>query len=122
MRLAAIAALALLVQSCGEKKPEIEPSHRGVYFAAGADVNSFTPCGEQSMYWVEGKASFGLQARYREITRRPFQPIYVELLAEVQSRSNQALREGHTGNIRVDSVLTARTVVPATCKLPAPEE
>ena len=95
MRFTAAARLALVVQACG---------------------------GEKSTYWVEGKASFGLQASYREMARRPFQPIYVALLAQVQPPRNQALRVGHTGNIRVDSVLTARTAVPATCKIPAPDE
>jgi hypothetical protein len=56
------------------------------------------------------------------LARRPFQPIYVELTAEVLPRGNQVPMEGHNGNIRVDTVLEARTVVPRTCKLPMPEE
>jgi len=122
VRRAAFLFVATLGAACaGEKAPAIEPTHRGVYLA-GNQLNSFTPCGEQKLYWVEGKASFGLQARYRELARRPFQPIYVELTAEVLPPGNQYPMEGHSGNIRVDTVLEARTVVPRTCKLPVPEE
>lgn len=117
-RLLVAAALAASCQR--EKAPGIEPSHRGIY-VGGNQLNSFTACGEQKLYWVEGKASFGLQARYRELARRPFQPIYVELKAEVPARGSQAPMEAHEGYIRVDTVLEARTIVPRTCKLPEAE-
>jgi len=122
MRLAAAALLCAAV-ACRSKEKEnaIQPTHRGFYLA-GNQLNSFTACGDQKMYWVVGKASFGLQSRYRELARRPFQPVYVELLAEIVPLGNQAPMEAHEGNIRVDTVLEARTIIPRTCKLPTPDE
>jgi hypothetical protein len=117
------AALLFAAVSCrsDEKKDVTQPTHRGVYIA-GNQLNSLTICDGRKIYWVVGRASFGLQARYQQLTRRPFQPIYVELLAEVVPPGNQALMEAHDGNIRVDTVLEARTTVPRTCKLPATDE
>ena len=120
-RFAAAALLCVAVACGGEKKSTIEPTHRGVYIG-GNQLNSFTACGDTKLYWVVGKASFGLQSRYQQLVRRPFQPIYVEFLAEVVPMGNQYPMEGHTGNIRVDTVLEARTIVPRTCKMPSPGE
>ena len=123
MRRAATAALLCLAVACRsqEKKDAIAPTHRG-YYLAGNQLNSFTACGGEKMYWVVGNASFGLQSRYRQLVRRPFQPIYVELVAEIVPLGNQAPMEAHEGNIRVDTVLEARTIIPRTCKLPSPDE
>ena len=117
------AALVCVAVACGgeEKKNAIEPTHRGVYIG-GNQLNSFTSCGDTKLYWVVGKASFGLQSRYQQLVRRPFQPIYVEFLAAVVPPGNQAPMEAHNGNIRVDTVLEARITVPRTCKLPATDE
>lgn len=119
-RLVFVAAVLAACSAAGEAKPGIEPSHRGVYLG-GNQLNSFVACGDKKMYWVEGKASFALGARYRELVRRPFQPIYVEFTAETLAYNGRMSMEGHTGYIRVDSVLEARTIIPRTCKLPEVE-
>ncbi len=102
------------MQSC-KVEPKPQPTHRGVYIG-GRDMNSFLPCGVDSLYWVEGGAKPALQASYVRIARRPLQPIYVELKAQVLPRGNQAPMEGHVGSIRVDTVLTATNQVPLECR------
>lgn len=68
------------------------------------------------MYWVEGRAQSALQTRYSALARRPFQPVYVEIKAQVLPRGSQAPMEGHDGAIRIDTVLTATTQVPLECR------
>lgn len=79
-------------------------------------MNSFIPCGSDSIYWVEGRAKAALQSRYSQLAHRPFQNVYVELMAQVMPRGNQMPMEGHSGNIRIDTVLTATTQVPVECR------
>ena len=119
MRRVVLASVLLSVLACA-KAPAVQPTHRGLFLGSNS-LSSFTPCGEAKLWWVEGPASFGLQSRYRVLARRPFQPIYVELLAQYQPRSNRMPMEGHDGYLRVDSVLRAQLGVPADCKLVAPE-
>jgi len=74
------------------------------------------------MYWVVGRASFVLQSQYRQMAHRPFQPLYIEIRGEVAPAGGQAPMEGHTGNIRVDTVLRAQTIMPVDCKVLVEEE
>jgi hypothetical protein len=112
---AASAIAAALALSACKIAAKPQPTHRGVY-TGGNQLNTFIPCGEDKMYWVEGKAKSALQSRYAEKARRPFQPIYVELKAQIVPPGNQAPMEGHEGSIRVDTVLTATSQVPLECR------
>jgi hypothetical protein len=111
---ACVLAAALALSGC-KIKEKPQPTHRGVY-SSSQSLNTFIPCGEDKLYWVEGKAKSSLQTRYGELTRRPFQPIYIEIKAQVMPRTTAAPMEGHEGSIRVDTVLTATTQVPLECR------
>lgn len=123
-RVAAVAVcVAVAAGACKiEQKPQ--PTHRGVYLGKpggagsvpGSEMNSFIPCGSDTIYWVEGPAKSALQSRYSTLARRPFQSVYVELKAQVLPRGNAAPMEGHQATIRIDTVLTATTQVPVECR------
>ena len=121
MSRAAALLCALIVTGCQREAERVQPTHRGFYLG-GNQLNTFTPCGEANLYWVVGRASFGLQSRYRVLARRPFQPIYVELIAARADMGNQAPMHAHEGNIRVDSVLRAQLGAPSDCKVVVPDE
>lgn len=104
-----------LVLGCKEE-PKYIPTHKGL-FVYGNQLNSFTPCNEDRMYWVEGRAAKQIQARHGTMTRRPFQPIYVEIQGRVLPPSNQYPMEAHDGSIRIDTVLTAQIIRPKDCKI-----
>jgi len=115
-------SLPFFVAACeGSRQPEVQPTHRGRY-VGGDQLNTFAPCGEKQMYWVVGRASFVLQSQYRQMAHRPFQPLYIEIRGEVAPAGGQAPMEGHTGNIRVDTVLRAQTIMPVDCKVLVEEE
>ena len=115
-------SLPFFVAACGgSKQAEVQPTHRGRY-VGGDQLNTFAPCGEKQMYWVVGRASFVLQSQYRQMAHRPFQPLYIEIRGEVAPAGGQAPMEGHTGNIRVDTVLRAQTIMPVDCKVLVEEE
>ncbi|HJQ20067.1 MAG TPA: hypothetical protein VJ867_06945 [Gemmatimonadaceae bacterium] len=105
-----------------EEKPR--PSLRGVYLGVaggvgsvpGSELNSFIPCGSDSIYWVEGRGKSGLQTRYGQIAHRQFQPVYVEANGAVSPPNGQAVMEGHSGNMRIDTVFTVTTQVPVECR------
>ncbi|HMC57117.1 MAG TPA: hypothetical protein VKH19_18200 [Gemmatimonadaceae bacterium] len=112
---AAGAFAAVLALSACKIAAKPQPSHRGIY-TGGAQANYFIPCGENKMYWVAGKAKDALQSSYAEKARRQFQPIYVEVKAQVVPPGDQAPMEGTDGYLRIDTVLTATSQVPLECR------
>jgi hypothetical protein len=90
-------------------------------FYWGHEVESFQPCGSKKAYWVKGDKKV-LQPlrerteRLREQRGKPYQPIYVEAVGAIDTKSR---REGFAGDyhglFHLRKVARASNVVPKDC-------
>ena len=117
MRRLVVIATTLLIAACAPAGPE--PTHRGIYVGGqGApELNIFTPCGDTTMLWVEGKPATieRLRKAHETMTQSVFQPIYIEIRGRTMPRGNAQLDHMYTGVLHVDTVLTRSGRAPMAC-------
>jgi hypothetical protein len=117
MRRLAVIATIVLFTACGPDGPV--PTHRGTYVGGeGAqELNIFTPCGDTTMLWVEGKPATieRLRKAHQTMTRSVFQPIYIEVRGRTMPRGNAQLDQMYTGVMHIDTVLTRSGRAPMAC-------
>lgn len=95
---------------------------QGVY-RAGNQVNSLQPCPGNLVYWVGGNAPAVLALREYVLkhSQRPYQPVYVELLATLSPKQRVGDAAGYDGLLLVDSVENISLHLPEACRSLPPE-
>jgi hypothetical protein len=109
--------MIVLATACGAEGPE--PTHRGTYLGGegNAELNMFTPCGDTTTLWVEGKPQTveRLRKAHQTMTRNQFQPIYIEFRGRVLPPGSTHMGDMYSGIIHVDTVLTRSGRAPMSC-------
>jgi hypothetical protein len=90
-------------------------------FYWGHEVESFQPCGSKKAYWVKGDKKV-LQPlrdrteRLREQRGKPYQPIYVEAVGTIDTKSKrEGFAEDYQGHFHLRKVARVSNVVPKVC-------
>jgi hypothetical protein len=107
-----IAVLAGLLLSCGGSPR----SYRG-HYVYGAEVETFEPCGSSRVYWVRApiKILGELRASHEEMTERPYEKIFVELVGELGPRATEGFPAEYDGQFTAESILVIRPAAPDDC-------
>ncbi len=79
------------------------------HYTYGHEVNVFQPCGSSQVYWVGAPDSLmaDLKAMHRELTKGPYEPVFVRLAGSLGEVPLKAL-DGFPGEY--DGWLTVRVV------------
>ena len=91
-------------------------------FYWGREVRSFQPCGSKKAYWVQGdeKTLRPLRERtekLREQRGKPYQPIYVEALGAIDTKSKKdGFGEDYDGLFHLRKVVRVSDAVPKECR------
>lgn len=95
---------------------------QGLY-RAGAEVNSFQPCPGNLVYWLDGSSDVALSLREYALkyTRRPYQPIYVELVGELSGKPRTGAAAGYDDVLQLQSVEAISLELPEPCQQLPPE-
>ena len=83
------------------------------FYAQGFEVDGFRPCGSDESWWVTEGAE--LRTRYRELTTRQYEEVYVELRGQVGPRGRYGHLGAYTRELSVDEVITIRPIHPGDC-------
>ena len=115
-----LAALTSAAAHAGDQAQALQL--RGFYYW-GAEVETFHPCDSDKAFWVTGpkqvlaplreKASALSKARHK-----PYQPIYVEVLATPRARAADGFAADYDGMYELTSVQRADTTAPPNCEGP----
>ena len=90
-------------------------------FYWGHEVESFQPCGSRKAYWVQGDEKIlhplrDRTERLREQRGKPYQPIYVEAVGAIDTKSKrEGFAQNYHGLFHLLKVARASNVVPKEC-------
>ncbi len=104
--------MPLLLSACATTTHPAAGRYEGFY-TWGFEVSGFQPCGSTESWWVTGG---DLQSRYDEVATRAYEPVYVEVTAEVGPEG----KFGHLGassrEVEVKEVLEMRAARATDCR------
>ncbi len=73
----------------------------------GHETHSFSPCGEKKEYWVVDRTNGDLADLYEELTRKPYEPIFVEVHGFVGRKPKDGFGADHDASLVVLEVVHA---------------
>ena len=114
--IAATFLLALLTWS-GPLLGQGDSTRTGLY-VWGAEVNSFRPCGTDSVFWVLAAPELltRLRTAHDSLTKRPYEPVYVRIRGHRSSQKTDGFAEETHGYFQVTAVLEIRRPRPSECR------
>ena len=105
-------ALPLLLGACAAVTDPAAERYEGVY-TSGFEVNGFQPCGSKDSWWVtEGD----LHTRYKAVATQDYEPVYVEVAADVGPTGKFGHMGAYTREIAVKDVIVMRPLRDSDCK------
>jgi len=114
-----ILLVSVLLQPVYSTGATCDRSYTGLYYR-GAEVNTFQPCGSDTTYWVSASTWVlgPLQAYLQQHTRRPYQPLYIEMRGHLLDEETGGFASRYDGLIRISEILGKDTRIPAGCAQP----
>ncbi len=93
-------------------------SARAGLYVWGAEVETFQPCGSDSVYWVLSSPAVLQQLRkmHQSLTTRPYAPIYVRVRGARSDQKPDGFAEQYYGYYRITRVMEMHRVMPSECK------
>lgn len=87
------------------------------YYVFGHEVRTFQPCGTETVYWVKAEADVSkrLREEYRQLTTKPYEPVYVEVKGYFAERATGGFAADYDGQIVVESVDVVRATQENDC-------
>ena len=110
-------ALGALSASSPPAFAQTDSSRAGEY-VWGAEVNTFRPCGSDSVFWVLASPELldELRTAHGTLTTKPYEPIYVRVHGGRSSEKPDGFAEQYNGYFRITAVLEARRERPGKCR------
>lgn len=107
--------LFAILQACDNfSNSEIESAvqervYKG-YYIYGHEANTFQPCGQQTVYWVNGPTDVLdiLQRNYNENTSRPYEEVFVELTGNIAGKASDGFAMDYDGQFSVLKLLSMK--------------
>lgn len=86
-----------------------EQTYKGHYIY-GHEANTFQPCGQQTVLWVNGSADVLdiLQRSYKENTSVPYEEVFVELTGNVSGKASDGFAMDYDGQFSVLKLLSMK--------------
>lgn len=90
---------------------------RGIY-VFGAEVESFRPCGSESVYWADyAWAGSSVREFHAKHTTEPYQGIYVEFRGHLLDEEMDGFAVEYDGLIHISEVSTLSARIPSVCQV-----
>lgn len=94
---------------------EFDQVYEGLY-SWGPEVHSFTPCGDETSYWVSFDwAGAEMHEHYKQYFDNPYQPMFIEFRGHILDEKVDGFAEEYDGLIRVSDVHRFTFDIPGRC-------
>ena len=115
--LSASLALPALLVSSSPGVAQTDSSRVGEY-VWGVEVNTFRPCGSDSVFWVLATPELigELRTAHRTLTTKPYQAIYVRVRGASSPEKPDGFAEQYNGYFRITELLEARRERAGECR------
>ena len=102
----------ILLQACDNsansdvQKNSEKQIHKGHYIY-GHEVNTFQPCGQKMVFWVNGSNEVlnTLQQKYKSYTLLPYEEVFVELTGDFVGKASDGFAMDYDGQFLVVTLL-----------------
>ena len=103
--------------ACASSRPAPEDPTRAGSYAWGAEVNSFKPCGSDSVFWVLAPPDLltRLRTAHDSLTTRPYERIYIRVKGHKSSQKTDGFAQETSGYFQITGILEIRRLVPGEC-------
>lgn len=101
----------------GNETSAAQRVHKG-YYIYGHEVNSFQPCAQELVYWINGSNEVLeiLQQNYFKLSSEPYQEVFVELTGDFGTKASDGFAMDHDGQFEVESMLKMSKISDHECK------
>jgi len=112
-----LAITLALLSACESSRSALENPTRAGSYVWGAEVNSFKPCGSDSVFWVLGPPGLlmTLRTAHDSLTTRPYEPIYIRVKGQESSQKTDGFAEETSGYFQITDILEIRRLGPGEC-------
>ncbi len=105
--------LVLGALACDRSPPPVS----GVY-TWGHEVETFQPCGDAAVFWVEASESVlqELRTAHDSLTSEPYQGVFLQAHVTRAADATDGFAEQYDGVVRVTEVMEIEPVIPQGCR------
>jgi hypothetical protein len=88
------------------------------HYIYGHEVNTFQPCGDVKVFWVEGTNNMLelLEVSHRKYVSEPYEEVFVEIIGRFVTKANDGFASDYDGKIQVETLLLMRKKSQTGCR------
>jgi hypothetical protein len=105
------------LNACASSRSALEDPTRAGSYVWGAEVNSFKPCGSDSVFWVLAPPDLLMRLRtaHDSLTTRPYERIYIRVKGHRSSEKTDGFAGETSGYFQITDILEIRRLIPGEC-------
>lgn len=113
----------LFTQSCdslagSESKTTGKPQKLAGYYIYGHEVNTFQPCGQTLIYWVNGSNDVlvQLEMEYTKLVSQPYAEVYMEMTGTFTGKAADGFARDYDGQIWISKLSAMQIKTGDNCR------
>ncbi len=112
----------LLMQSCASVATETslqatKSNTLSGHYIYGHEVNTFQPCGEKRVVWVQGTEDIlsYLEQEYLRFSTKPYEEVFLQIEGHYMARASDGFAADFEGQINVKKVIQVASLSDSEC-------
>ncbi len=88
------------------------------HYIYGHEVNSFQPCNEKEVFWVNGSNRLLelMAKKYSDFAAQPYDEVFVEIIGNFEDRASDGFAMDYDGQIYVMKMVHKKKKIDTDCK------